>query len=616
MYINLIDKKRLSNEKKAILNPMNPESASAFTVDISPPQRKELDALLQRLEAAYDPAEDMLHQPFTSPGYHTTLTGGTVHPTRESLVYAVALLDSGQEEHVRRAARIFRRVIALQDTDPASKTYGIWSWFLEEPLAQMSPPDWNWADFCGAQLLEALLSRRHLLPADLAAQMDQAVIHAARSIERRDVTVAYTNIAIMGSFVALAAAESYALSDLHGYALGKLRKFYDYTQAQGGFTEYNSPNYTLIALNELLRLQRYARNPEAAAMAAKLYERAWQEIAVHFHPPSGQWAGPHSRSYQTFLAPAAARLLGRTLGPEFDRSGQPSTLSEEAQRMTHTCPAHLRPYFFQLEKTRTLHSTFLTAKDAGGHDLTGTTWLSPELTLASNNCADFWNQRRALLAYWGSPEAPLSLRPRLLHDGYDFSAAQLFCKQEDGSALCAVAFATDGGDRHISLDPLQGGCITAGDLRLRFEFSGEAAYAITEPAPTVAEQPLRCTLAGIEAHICVALAKWGGHQPRWEKVADKTGCNFDLVLYSGEPRTFDLNEIGEALIVFSLSLAPAPQQAQQAQGAQALQTAPVAGQRIRITMDNHRCTARSQGMEISLPTAPAPLHALQKSVQM
>ena len=35
----------------------------------------------------YDPAEAMIRRPFSSPGYHTTLTRGFVHPTRDSLNY-------------------------------------------------------------------------------------------------------------------------------------------------------------------------------------------------------------------------------------------------------------------------------------------------------------------------------------------------------------------------------------------------------------------------------------------------------------------------------------------------------------------------------------------------
>ncbi|HOL55699.1 MAG TPA: hypothetical protein PK699_07345, partial [bacterium] len=52
---------------------------------------------LESWNEKYDPDVCMIKEPFHSPGYHTTLKGGFVHPTRESLTYAVALLDSNIE---------------------------------------------------------------------------------------------------------------------------------------------------------------------------------------------------------------------------------------------------------------------------------------------------------------------------------------------------------------------------------------------------------------------------------------------------------------------------------------------------------------------------------------
>ncbi len=127
---------------------------------------------LQKEDANYDPSQQMLRTPYSSPGYHTTLTGGYVHSTRGSLDYAVALLDSGDPERFKRAEAVLRRVIALQDQDPNSPTYGIWSWFLEEPLERMSPPDWNWADFCGTQLLQVAIDHMDRLAPELIYRYD------------------------------------------------------------------------------------------------------------------------------------------------------------------------------------------------------------------------------------------------------------------------------------------------------------------------------------------------------------------------------------------------------------------------------------------------------------
>ena len=100
-----------------------------------------LERALASWHGQYNPAEQMARRPFSSPGYHTKLTGGFVHPTRDSLNYALGLLDTGKPEHLERATAIVRRVVSLQDNDPARRTYGIWSWFMEEPLDKMRQPD-------------------------------------------------------------------------------------------------------------------------------------------------------------------------------------------------------------------------------------------------------------------------------------------------------------------------------------------------------------------------------------------------------------------------------------------------------------------------------------------
>ena len=79
-----------------------------------------LKAIIEK-DSTYDPVEKMIRRPFSSPGYHTTLKGGYVHPTRDSLQYAVALLDSNDPNRAVRAQEILRKVILLQDQNPSSR---------------------------------------------------------------------------------------------------------------------------------------------------------------------------------------------------------------------------------------------------------------------------------------------------------------------------------------------------------------------------------------------------------------------------------------------------------------------------------------------------------------
>lgn len=531
-------------------------------------QQARLRKAIVALEPQYDSTQRMVQMPFSSPGYATRLKGGQVHSTLESLKYAAALLDAEDEKLRPRAFAILNQVVDLQDQNPASKTYGTWSWFLEEPLSQMAPPDLNWADFCATQLLEVVLNHAPDLPADLAAKLKTSIIHAARSIQRRNVTLAYTNIAIMGTFVTLVASELYQLSDLKQYALQRLQLFYSYTMANGAFTEYNSPNYTVVALNELARLKKYVKDKTASEIADQLYMFTWKDIAEHFHAPSRQWAGPHSRSYSSLLNTGIIGILQRATGLDLGYEN-PSPSLDEFQ-VIHHCPINLIPYFTQLASDRQLVKTIykpssegFSAKYAqlrpGGPaknwieksadslppTLVTTTYLHPAFSLGTANYSDFWNQRRALIAYWGGATAPAYMHVRFLHNNYDFSAAQFFSVQDKGQALAGVCFATNGGDTHIVLDPLKNASFRATDLRLRFEFGGAIQNLIFN-TPTSLQQPAVVNLGGILLYLTVPYATINNYQGRWESGKDKNKAWLDVILYSGDEQTFYLDKLDKA----------------------------------------------------------------------
>jgi hypothetical protein len=66
---------------------------------------------------------------------------------------------------------------------------------------------------------------------------------------------------------------------------------------QAEMSEYNSPTYTALTLWWLALLAEHAETADAQRLARFLEERLWVDIAMHFHAPSQQFAGPHSRSY-------------------------------------------------------------------------------------------------------------------------------------------------------------------------------------------------------------------------------------------------------------------------------------------------------------------------------
>jgi hypothetical protein len=563
------------------------------------------DTQLERLEKAlepyhqqYDPDASMLKARFSSPGYHTTLTGGEVHRTRESLQYAVALMDTGNPEWKARAERILEKVISLQDQDPDSPTYGIWSWFLEEPLEKMSPPDWNWADFCGKSLVQIAIDHRDRLPGELQHKLDASIRHACASIKKRNVGPGYTNIAIMGTYVTMCAGELYGDPELQEYAMARLRRIDEHTRDNGAFSEYNSPTYTLVALKELARLRKDIQAPAAKPLIEDLFRTAWTEVTDHFHVPTWQWSGPHSRCYRTLLSPGVLSLIERNTSARVRFGGIEEDYDIEEHRLAMDCPRDLEHFFLELKEPRELVKTFI----KGNPGVVGTNYHHPELSLGSINRGDFWNQRRGLVAYWGSRTSPSYLHLRCLHDGYDFSAAQLFCRQEENRVLAAANFATNGGDTHVSLDRLKEGRFAAEDLRFRFEFGGEAGLKdlVVEREGEDLASSFLIKASGMNLWIQSPASEFGDCDLRWETGGNSELKWLDLVVYEGAEKSFDLSKIERAFASFVLALS-----------AGGLERSPGTG----IVDEDGRLLLEWHGMTLSVPARPAEVSLLQRSVE-
>jgi hypothetical protein len=530
-------------------------SAQCLAADFFPTEvrRQAFLRALEKQDQNYDPSQQMLRTPYLSPGYHTTLKGGFVHGTRNTLDYAVALLDSGDAGRLQRAEQVLRRVITLQDQDPNSRTYGIWSWFLEEPLDKMSPPDWNWADFCGTQLLQVAIDHTDRLSEDLRSKVKDSILHAARSIVRRNVGPGYTNIALMGTYVTLVAGERFNVPELSDYGRRRLRRFCDYTREKGSFTEYNSPTYTMVAIEEISRMRQHVRDPESQRLLQELNAFAWRHVARRFHPATKQWAGPHSRCYSTLLRPDTLAAIQRASAGKIQFLPEAEIWeSLDAHRIKLDCPSDLFNYFTTLTGPRMEVETFERGP-ATEHDIVGMTYLHPAFTLASVNIGDLWNQRRPLLAYWTTPNGPAAVRLRLLHDDYDYSSASLFTIQDRAEILGAVLFATDRGDTHISLDKIPNATITAKDLRLRLQFEG-ALSDLTLPAQSRLDEPIHFASGPIEGAFRIHSAQFTGLRPAIETGRQRDEAWIDLVLYQGPQRSFDFSRTAEAAIVFGLSI--------------------------------------------------------------
>ena len=506
-----------------------------------------ISAYLATYDERYDAESRMVSERLKGPGYHTTLPAGTVvHSTRLALDYATALLATGQPA---KAAGTIDAVLALQDTEPASHTYGIWPWFLEESLAQMSPPDWNWADFCGARLLVILQGYGGYLPAASIQRIRTAVGHAAQAIVRRNMGPHYTNIAIMGGTVTAAAGEALDDGALLVFGRTKLQRMVEYTKAQGSFNEYNSPTYTMVALEECERTLHLVTDAATRTAAEWLLAHAWQIIAEHWHPATGQWAGPHSRAYSDRLSATTVQRLSERLGmtlPLHPGCGEGTGSFEPVPPIP--CDPRWRQRFLALPEPRLELRRRFVAKP--GQEVVGTTWFDGDGCLGSVNSGTFWNQCRPLIAYWRSDAEPAAVfRPRFLHDGRDFATAVIENEQRGQRVSSRVRLQEGLGDFHCHLDKPENGCFRAEDFRLRFELTAQGASAQEIGAGAYA---LRAGDWEIRLNMGHALVN--GVDCRAEIIADEKFAAVDFIVYHAASRAYGFPELGTVDFAFTTEL--------------------------------------------------------------
>jgi hypothetical protein len=501
--------------------------------------------------AAYNSEFRLLRSPFSSPGYHTTIKQADfIHATRESMRYALALLDTELEENKQRAFDIIEKIVSLQDTDRSRSTFGIWSWFYEESLDQMSPPDWNWADFIGKQLVLAISRHGERFPAQLRDAVILAICNACDAIIKRDVGPHYTNIAIMGAFVTLIAGEQFGRSDYAEYGLNRLAKLHRFTMERGAFQEYNSPPYTYIAILELSKIRNETMGDEAKRLSDELLHLAWSSVAEHFHSGSKQWSGPHARCYQTLLSVENQAFLQlATKGELMFFPWEELPYEEDWYESGFYCPESLIASFSSSEEKeiRQLYAVNATTL----RESWATTYMTPHYSLGSHSREVMWNQKRPLLAYVDNGGQATYAQLRCLHDGYDYCSAVFSGKQDRQHVLFGVEFITNGGDTHPSLDKTDG-VIEASDFRLRLEIGGCLDNVVGNSSDNGA------TISIGKLHIL--LRTWYAafteeripHAPMvWEIHENGGKFNVDLVIYSGERRSIDFRLVQEAAFVFS-----------------------------------------------------------------
>lgn len=487
---------------------------------------------------AYDPSCRLLSRVSDGgTGYHSRIVAGaTVHPLRESAAYAVELLERDAPGDADRAADILRTLLPLQASDPTRKEFGIWSYYLEEPLAAMAPPDWNWADFIGLSLARIVARHARQLPGALVDDVRAALGNAAWSIFRRNIDVHYTNICALGGAVAGVAGELLGEPLLTDYGARRLANLRDVTESTGEFFEYNSAVYFHVSLEASELVLELCRDSALRAAAEGLRFQTWRQFTERWHPATGQLAGPHSRAY--------ADLLPAKWGERVRQSLDSATLGARLP-----CPEPLRPRLAALPAAETTLVRCVAPRPDPRQATIATTWLSGGVCLGSASREFLWTQRRPLIGYWPVEGGVAALRLRFLKNGKDFSSAGVQVAQANGRALAALCFFPDRGDWHPHLDRAPDATYKATRLSLRWELSA--------PRPTAHAPSSGCAVlaaGGVRAAVRTPPGTFDGRAVTWRHGVEGGVAFVEAVLHDGPELALDCRRPGLATVATAVEL--------------------------------------------------------------
>jgi hypothetical protein len=302
------------------------------------------------------------------------------HTPRGTLEYCHVLLRRGD---VATAERAVRAVVALQETHPTDAHRGNFRWLREDPGVN----DLNAVEFVLDDLIALTREHAAVFSPDLVRDARAAIALGLAEIERLDVHLSYTNIALSDIANSVLGGELLGEARFVERGARRLDEWLAFTAASGAPHEFNSPTYLAVDILRMAALVAGTTDPALAGRARAAEELLWRHAAAHYHPGLAQIAGPHSRSYFDGWSGAGGYLkllLWRLLGDERLRPQTPYAPRdrEEFQIACARAELHCPPEVLASLRTKAYPYLSQETSDARGRiDLT--TYMTDAYALGS-----------------------------------------------------------------------------------------------------------------------------------------------------------------------------------------------------------------------------------------
>lgn len=412
---------------------------------------------------------------------------GKVHYIVTSSEFACAIYRAKREELYDLAEKTLRKIVSVQDTRKTSKTYGMWSYYLEEDLDHMLNPDPNMTDFNARFFVYILKKCSACLSDELIEMLKTAVYWAAECSIKRNVSPDYTNISLMSLNTIVNAAEVCKDEEFLKKGRERIKKACEYNDISGCFSEFNSPCYTPVAIEELGRMLDLFEDEECREYAKKLNHICWEMVLKQYDMAMGLSAPPYVRTYGTIGNSIYDELIYLGTQGRYGKIDKnyvgftatlhsgcviPEDLVEKYIVNKIQKPVFYDEFYYKKNDLRTLDEDNTIIRNIKSPSLRYFTYMANNFAMGAFEKSDLWAQRGTGMIVWGNDEHRTAMRTYCISDKHSYSSGMVYTNQLNDVMLCHTGFATDHGDVHYILDTDKSGKLTTSRLMFTLRFEG------------------------------------------------------------------------------------------------------------------------------------------------
>lgn len=236
-------------------------------------------------------------------------------------LFRFALEANGLGWHPERVEVALARARAMQDLDPASKTFGNFKW----SSGHSGVLDLNAVEF-SAQLMGFIrLRQAERLTPTARASLDAMMTDAIAGLRSHAVKIDYTNIFVMKAWGLIALGEALGRADVASDGYRRFDDWMEWTKRHG-IGEYGAVVYYGIDLDSLALIARFAGRAETRAQAERAIRYVWTDLAANWWAPGDRMGGTNARTYDYLFGKGYTEAHTWTAGwlrvrPELEGAG-------------------------------------------------------------------------------------------------------------------------------------------------------------------------------------------------------------------------------------------------------------------------------------------------------